>query len=104
MVDKLYFYLFIFAIVVLTILITLAIIKSIIGPKVADRIIAINVISTLVVMILCILSVLFSGEGFIADIPIVYVLVSFVALIVLANVYIRVNLRKKIKNDKEEEK
>ena len=48
-------------------------------------------------MILCSLSVLFEGEGYLADIPIIYVLISFVATIVLSNVFINVNKRNKFK-------
>lgn len=103
MVDKLYDYLFICSIVALGILIIFAIIKSIIGPKVADRIVSVNMVSTMVVMILCVLTVYFTGEGYLADIPLIYVLISFVALIVLGNVFINVNLRKKFKVDKKEE-
>ena len=50
--DIYYDYLFIGLIIILSILILLAIIKSIIGPKVADRIVSINMVSTMVLMIL----------------------------------------------------
>ena len=100
-----YNYLFVGAIVVLGILIVPAIIKSIIGPTVADRIVAINMISTMVLMILCVLTVWFKNEGYLADIPLLYVLISFVAIIVLANVFVNVNMRSKFKqNVKEEQK
>ena len=89
----------------MSVLILLAIIKSIIGPKVADRIVAINMISTMVLMILCVLTVWFKNEGYLADIPLLYVLISFVAIIVLANVFVNVNMRSKFKqNVKEEQK
>ena len=80
----------------------LAIIKSIVGPTVADRVVSVNMISTMVVMTLCILTVLFDNEGYLADISMLYVLISFVAVVVLANVFINVNMRKKFKNNKED--
>ena len=103
--DIYYDYLYIALIIALSVLILLAIIKSIIGPKVADRIVAINMISTIVLMILCVLTVWFKNEGYLADIPLLYVLISFVAIIVLANVFVNVNMRSKFKqNVKEEQK
>lgn len=82
---------------IMSVLLIFSIIKSIIGPTVADRIVSINILSTSVVMILCSLSVLFEEEGYLADIPIIYVLISFVATIVLSNVFINVNKRSKFK-------
>ena len=102
--DTLYDYLFVCSIVILGIFMILAIIKSIIGPTVADRIVSVNMVSTMVVMTLCILTIFFKEEGYLADISIIYVLISFVALIVLGNVFINVNLRKKFKKEKEETK
>ena len=105
MVDILYEYLFIGLIVALAILIVFAIVKSIVGPRIADRIVSVNMISTMTVMLLCTLTVYFKNEGYLADVSIIYVLISFVAIIVLANVFINVNMRKKFKDDnKEEEK
>ena len=101
--DTYYNYLFTGLIVVLSILILLAIIKSIIGPKVADRIVSINMISTMVLMILCTLTVWFVNEGYLADVSLVYVLISFVAIIVLANVFVNVNMRRKFKQEVKEE-
>lgn len=101
--DTYYNYLFTGLIIVLSILILLAIIKSIIGPKVADRIVSINMISTMVLMILCTLTVWFVNEGYLADVSLVYVLISFVAIIVLANVFVNVNMRRKFKQEVKEE-
>ena len=104
MVDKLYGYLFIGLIIALAILIVFAIVKSIVGPRIADRVVAVNMISTMTVMLLCTLTVFYKNEGYLADVSIIYVLISFVAVIVLANVFINVNMRKKFKKeDKKEE-
>lgn len=103
MVEKLYTYLFVGALVILGIFMIFAIIKSILGPTVADRVVSVNMISTMVVMTLCILTVFFDNEGYLADISMLYVLISFVAVVVLANVFINVNLRKKFKESNKEE-
>lgn len=103
MMDIYYDYLYIGLMIILGILILLAVIKSIIGPKVADRIVSINMASTMVIMILCILTVWFKNEGYLADISMLYVLISFISIIVLANVFINVNMRKKFKDEVKEE-
>lgn len=95
-------YLIIGLIAILSVLLVFTIIKSIIGPKVADRIVSVNMLSTIVIMILCAATVLFENESYLVDIPLVYVLISFVAVIVLSNVFINVNLRKKFKNTTED--
>ena len=98
-----YDYLFIGLIIVLSVLILLAVIKSIIGPKVADRIVSVNMVSTMVLMILCVLTVWFKSEGYLSDVSLIYVLISFVAIIVLANVFVNVNMRSKFKQEVKEE-
>lgn len=103
MVDKLYDYLFIGLIIALAILIVFAIVKSIVGPRTADRVVSVNMISTMTVMLLCTLTVYYKHEGYLADVSIIYVLISFVAIVVLANVFINVNMRKKFKDTKKEE-
>lgn len=103
MVDKLYDYLFIGLIIALAVLIVFAIVKSIVGPRTADRVVSVNMISTMTVMLLCTLTVYYKNEGYLADVSIIYVLISFVAIVVLANVFINVNMRKKFKDTKKEE-
>lgn len=103
MVDTLYTYLFVITLIILGIFMIFAIAKSIIGPSVADRVVSVNMISTMVVMTLCILTVFFTNEGYLADISMLYVLISFVAVVVLANVFINVNMRKKFKKSNKEE-
>lgn len=104
MVDILYEYLFIGLIVALAVLIVFAIIKSIVGPRIADRVVSVNMISTMTVMLLCTLTVYFKNEGYLADVSIIYVLISFVSIIVLSNVFINVNMRKKFKDDNKGDK
>ena len=104
MVDILYEYLFIGLIVALAVLIVFAIIKSIVGPRIADRVVSVNMISTMTVMLLCTLTVYFKNEGYLADVSIIFVLISLVSIIVLSNVFINVNMRKKFKDDNKGDK
>jgi len=82
---------------VLAALTILCLIRAIIGPKTADRIVAVNMMGTMVISIIAILTVML-GEGYLADICIIYAMISFLAVIVLTKVYMGVFMEKKEKN------
>lgn len=85
--------------ILITVLIILALtafaclIRAIIGPSVADRLMAVNMMGTIVIVIIAVLTVLLS-EGFLADICIIYAMISFLAVIVLTKVYIGTYIQK----------
>ena len=64
-----------------------------------DRIIGINLIGTLVAIIIAILAYLL-GEDYLADVAIVYVVLSFIAVMMLCRIYI--NLYQRNQRKKEE--
>ena len=59
-----------------------------------DRIIGINLIGTLVVITISVLTYLL-GEDYLADIAVVYVVLSFIAVAMLCRIYINLYDRKK---------
>jgi len=73
--------------VVLGILIFAAFFRAVKGPRVADRLVAVNMIGTMVMVIIAVLSV-YLGEDYLVDICLIYAMMSFLAVIVLAKVYI----------------
>ncbi len=83
-------------IVVLGILCLLCVVRSIIGPRIADRIVAVNMIGTMTMMIIAILTVKMK-EGFLADVAIIYAMISFLAVVVLVKVYLGVYRERKAK-------
>ena len=87
MIDKLYNYLFIGLIVVLGVLILLTIIKSIIGPRLTDRIVSVNMVGTSVVSCIVLLT-LYLDHSYILDMSLIYVIISFIAVVVLTNVFV----------------
>ncbi len=64
------------------------IVRSVIGPTTADRVVSVNMAGSVTVMILAILSV-YLGESFIGDVCLIYVLISFVSVVVLCKVFTR---------------
>jgi len=71
--------------ILLALLVFLCLIRAVKGPTVADRIVAANMMGTLVMTIIAILAVRL-GEGYLMDICIIYACLSFLAVIVLSKV------------------
>ena len=73
-------------------------IRAIIGPTISDRIVAINMIGSLTISIIAILSVMLY-EGYLLDVCLIYVLISFLAVVVLTNIFINNYLKHKNEED-----
>ena len=85
-IDLAYKMLLGFALGVLTLLALACLIRCILGPRISDRVLAINQIGTITVIMVA-LTVLLLGEGYLADIALVYAMLSFLAVILLSKVY-----------------
>lgn len=85
--------------IILAALVILCLVRAIIGPRIADRIVSVNMMGTMVIVIIAILTVML-GEGYLADICIIYAMISFLAVIVLTKVYMGVYLEKKEAGEK----
>ena len=86
--------LFTTVLIILAVLAILCLVRAIIGPRIADRIVSVNMMGTMVIVIIAILTVML-GEGYLADICIIYAMISFLAVIVLTKVYMGVYMEKK---------
>lgn len=82
------------AVVALAVLIVISIVRSILGPGISDRIIAVNMIGTMVIMITAILSVMLN-ENYLADICLIYAMISFLGVVLFCKVYTGVYLQRK---------
>lgn len=92
--DQAYHILFVTVLVILAVMIILCLIRAIIGPRVTDRIVATNMMGTIVMVIIAMLAIMLK-EGYLADICIIYAMISFLAVIVLTKVYTGVYREKK---------
>lgn len=92
--DKAYGILLIGILIVLAVFVVLCLIRAVIGPRIADRILAANMMGTMVNVMIAILALLL-GEGYLVDICIIYTMISFLAVIVLTKVYTGVYMEKK---------
>lgn len=98
--SQAYNVLFMAALIFLAVMTILCLIRAIIGPKIADRIVAVNMMGTMVMVIIAILALMLR-EGYLADICLIYAMISFLAVIVLTKVYMGVYRRKKMEEEKE---
>ena len=85
-IDFAYQVLFGFALLILTVLALACLVRCILGPRISDRVLAINITGTITVIMVGLFVVLLS-EGYLADIALVYSMLSFLAVIVLSKVY-----------------
>ena len=88
------------SLVVIGVLLLACLVRAIRGPRIADRVIAANMIGTLVVITICILSFVMN-EGYLVDIAMIYTMLSFLAVVLLTKVYMGVYREK---HRREEEK
>ena len=71
---------------VLAVMLILCLIRAVIGPRIADRLVSVNMMTTMVTVIIAILAVL-KNEGYLVDICLIYALISFLAVVVLSRIY-----------------
>ena len=74
----------------LSILILFMLVRSILGPRITDRLLAINMIGTMVISCIVILSRLL-GESYLIDAALIYAMISFVSVLILAMIYIPIH-------------
>ena len=86
---------------VLAVMLVLCLIRAVIGPRIADRLIAVNMMGTMVMVIISILSVVMN-EGYLVDICLIYAMISFLAVVVLTKVYTGVYMEEKDKKEHQE--
>lgn len=99
--DQAYEVVLVAALIFLALMVILCLIRAIIGPRVADRILATNMMGTMVMVIIAILAVLLH-EGYLVDICLIYAMISFLSVIVLTKVYMGVYIQRKQKEEKKD--
>ncbi len=99
--DTAYQTLYTAALVCLSVLTLFCLFRAIQGPSIADRIVSINMICTLTLAMICILAMML-GEGYLADVALIYALLGFLAVVVLCKVYMGVALEHREKLDRDE--
>ena len=94
--------LFQIALVALALMTLLCLVRAIQGPRIADRIVSINMISTLTIAMICILAIR-QQQGYLVDVALIYALIGFLAVVVLCKVYMGITLEARERRQKEDE-
>lgn len=87
---------------ILAVLLLLCLIRAVIGPRIADRLVAVNMMGTMVMVIIAVLAVV-KDQGYLVDICLIYALISFLAEVVLSRIYTGVYREAKEHEQKKEE-
>lgn len=93
--EKSYSFLFIGVLIVLAIMLFLCLLRACLGPTVADRLVAVNMMGTMVIVTIAILAIM-KDESYLVDISMIYAMISFLAVIVLSKVIIGVHKEKEV--------
>jgi len=91
--EMIYQHMYIAVLVILAVMLFICLIRAVRGPRVADRIVAVNMMGTMVMVMIAVLSLLLD-EGFLVDICLIYAMVSFLAVVVISKVYMGVYAEK----------
>lgn len=84
---EIYQTLYISLLIVLSFMLLVCLIRAVRGPRIADRLMAVNMMGTMVMVMISILALMLK-EGYLVDICLIYAMISFLAVVVLSKVYI----------------
>lgn len=94
-------WIFYIILIILAIMLILCLIRAVIGPRIADRLVSVNMMGTMIMCIIAILGVVMN-EGYLVDMALIYAMISFLAVVVLTKVYTGVYLEQKDKQKKKQ--
>jgi len=85
---------------ILAVLLLVCLIRAIIGPSIADRIVSVNMMGTIVIVVIAMFAILMN-EGYLVDICIIYAMISFVAVVALTKIFLGIYRKRKAKEGSE---
>ncbi|MCI9065344.1 MAG: sodium:proton antiporter [Lachnospiraceae bacterium] len=85
--EMIYHPFFIILLILLSFMLLICLIRAVKGPRVADRLMAVNMMGTMVMVMISILALLLK-EGYLVDLCLIYAMISFLAVVVISKVYI----------------
>lgn len=88
MYNDILYYVFLGLLIILAVFMFLCLIRAALGPTVADRIVAINMMGTMVIAAIAVLALMLH-QGYLLDVSLIYAMISFLAVIVITRIYVR---------------
>ena len=89
--EMIFHYLMIAVMVILAVLLMFSLIRTIRGPRRADRIVGVNMIGSFSTSMLAVLA-LYLDQSWLLDVCLVYCLISFLAVVILSKIHINESL------------
>lgn len=87
--------------VILAVMFVICLIRAVKGPRIGDRIVAVNMMGTMVIVAIATLAVTLQ-EGYLVDICLIYAMISFLAVVIVTKVYTGVYLEKKAQEERKD--
>ncbi len=90
--------------IILALMIFSTFVRTIIGPRISDRLLAINMIGTQVILLICILAVYLNETGLV-DMALIYAMFSFLSIVLFTRIYLGVYnermMKQRVEDDQE---
>lgn len=86
-IETAYNILYMGSLIIFALLIGVMLVRSVIGPRITDRILSVNMIGTMIICCIVILS-RYLDEGYLVDVALIYAMISFVSVLIYASTYI----------------
>lgn len=93
-VNTAYHILYLAVLIGLFLLIGVMVIRSILGPRITDRILSVNMLGTMVISSIAILS-RFLDESYLVDVALIYAMISFITVLMLATMFTPTHSKRK---------
>ena len=71
---------------VLAVMLVFCLVRAVKGPRIADRLVAVNMMGTMVMVMIALLAVV-KDQGYLVDICLIYAMISFLSVVVLTRIY-----------------
>ena len=101
-VDQAYRVLYMIAAAVMGGLLVFVFLRTVLGPRIADRVVAVNLLGTLVTLLIFVLAYLMA-EDYLVDISLIYTTLSFLAVVLLTKIYMGVYRQKRHREQMQKE-
>ncbi len=93
-----YHYIYITILLILAVMLFVCLARAIRGPRIADRLVSVNMMGTMVMVMIAVLALMLN-EGYLVDVCLVYAMISFLSVVVLSKVYIGIYEEKRHKSE-----
>ena len=93
-----YHYIYITTLIILAVMLFACLVRAVRGPRIADRLVSVNMMGTMVMVMIAILALMLN-EGYLVDVCLVYAMISFLSVVVLSKVYIGIYEEKRFKSE-----